>query len=370
MENMKLLKTLYATWSGSGKEKAMREFIKTWISKNASDAKVTEDRYGNVYVVRGEAETYPCIVAHTDQVQHKYPQDYMVLSSGLVISAIDAKTRELCGLGADDKNGIWVALTCLEKYQVMKCAFFVEEERGAIGSSKCDMTFFDDVRWVAECDRKGHQDFVTSISGTDLSSKTFQKDACLPSHKYDTSPGGLTDVYELKRRGLKVSCCNMSCGYYESHSSREYTVVPDLEKCLRLVQHMVEKMTDVYRHEYKPAAHPVRRDFGYSRSVFGAYGRMGWSEEVDVEALTERVTNYLEANRTQIDHKNRTKDDDRKLIDRLYDKFGYMFWHVCTRERLREIMTEVFTEWAAEEEDQPSDSPIPFDPSLALAQGQ
>jgi hypothetical protein len=34
------------------------------------------------------------------------------------------------GLGADDKNGIWIALQCLKKYDTVKVAFFVSEEVG------------------------------------------------------------------------------------------------------------------------------------------------------------------------------------------------------------------------------------------------
>ena len=46
------------------------------------------------------------------------------------------------------------------------------------------------------------------------------------------NPGMMTDVLELKERGLGVSCINLSCGYYEPHSDEEFTVKKDLLNCL------------------------------------------------------------------------------------------------------------------------------------------
>lgn len=63
--------------------------------------------------------------------------------------------------------------------------------------------------------------------------------------------GMMTDVLTLKERGLEVSCCNISCGYYEPHTSREYTVKPDLLNCLHFVEHIIENCKEVYPHQYE-----------------------------------------------------------------------------------------------------------------------
>ena len=42
------------------------------------------------------------------------------------------------GSRADDKNGIWICLKCLEDCKMVKCAFFVQEEVECIGSSHAD----------------------------------------------------------------------------------------------------------------------------------------------------------------------------------------------------------------------------------------
>lgn len=41
----------------------------------------------------------------------------------------------------------------------------------------------------------------------------------------------------------------ISAGYYNAHSDEEITVKRDLQKCWRLVQHIIEDCTEVYPHE-------------------------------------------------------------------------------------------------------------------------
>ena len=59
-----------------------------------------------------------------------------------MIVGYDHRHKRMVGIGADDKNGIWICLKCLEDFKAVKCAFFVQEEVGRIGSSHADMTFF------------------------------------------------------------------------------------------------------------------------------------------------------------------------------------------------------------------------------------
>ena len=65
---MELLKKLYKVYSPSGKERTMIKFIWNY-TKRITGTKVETDAAGNLYITKGEAESYPCIVAHLDQVQ-------------------------------------------------------------------------------------------------------------------------------------------------------------------------------------------------------------------------------------------------------------------------------------------------------------
>lgn len=131
----------------------------------------------------------------------------------------------------------------------MKVVFFKEEETGCHGSSRAEMGFFDDCRFVIQCDRRGNSDLITSIGCTDLCSEKFIQDIAPEKWGYKEESGMMTDVEALKERGLSVSAINMSCGYYNPHTDEEITVKRDLEKCWHLVQHIIEDCAETYPHE-------------------------------------------------------------------------------------------------------------------------
>ena len=247
---MQLLKQLYRIYSPSGKEKRLREFIKDYV-RTIPDTQYYQDRAGNLYVTKGVAETFPCVVAHLDQVQYIHSTDFVAVETRDIIFGYSPKNRQMEGLGADDKNGIWVALKCLKKYPKLKCVFFVQEEIGCIGSNQAEMKFFDDVKYVIQCDRQGHSDLINNISDTELCSSEFSFDTDYGKFGYSLRDGLMTDVVTLKEQNLPVSCINMSCGYYEPHTDQEYTVKRDLINCLRFVQHIIENCITTYPHKYE-----------------------------------------------------------------------------------------------------------------------
>lgn len=244
---MKLLKKLYEISSPSGKEQNMCNFIKSLLKGMSVD--FTEDKVGNIYAIKGESDTYPCVVCHTDEVHKVRNYGYRVVESGNLIFAVNDLTMEFEGIGADDKNGIWVCLKALSEFDVIKCAFFVSEEVGCIGSSSADMKFFDDCRFVLQCDRNGKKDFIINASGVELCSPEFIEACKIHEFGYEIQRGLMTDVMTLKEQGLSVSACNISCGYYNPHSDNEMTNINDLYNCYNFVKSIIERCTDVYLHE-------------------------------------------------------------------------------------------------------------------------
>ena len=238
--DMERLITLYNTASPSGREEPMIRLLKAELERMGIPH--YRDRKGNLYAVKGRAKTYPCVVAHMDEVHRRTGKGYAAhIVDGRFVIGYDRKRKKTAGIGADDKNGIWICLKCLEDFKIMKCAFFVQEETGCIGSGEADMDFFADCRFVLQCDRKGDSDLVTRISGMDLCSEEFLERVNPEKYGYRATCGMHTDVYALKRRGLEVSCVNISCGYYKPHTDHEYTVLRDLAKCYRLVRHIDRK---------------------------------------------------------------------------------------------------------------------------------
>ena len=62
-EDFSLLKQLFCIHSKSGKEGKIRKFIWNWVRQNVPNAKIVCDKPGNLYIIKGVSDTYPCIVA-------------------------------------------------------------------------------------------------------------------------------------------------------------------------------------------------------------------------------------------------------------------------------------------------------------------
>lgn len=139
----------------------------------------------------------------------------------------------------------------MEEFDNLKAVFFVSEEVGGIGSSNCDINFFNNSKFVLQCDRQSNSDFITEIYGTTLCSRKFMFDVDCQSYGYKKGTGMFTDVYNLKSRGLNISVCNISCGYYNPHQSTEYTKLMDLHKCYAFVAHILRDCKEVYHHKYE-----------------------------------------------------------------------------------------------------------------------
>ncbi len=269
---MKLLKKLFQIHSPSGGEGKMIRYICNWIKYNVPDARVALDQtIGNIYITKGVADTYPVLCAHLDQVQEIYPRDYTVVQTAHIIFGYSPKTRSHCGLGADDKCGIWIALKCLQKFPCLKVCLFTREEVGCIGSSHADMDFFKDARYVIQADRRNAHDLITNIGFTELCSDDFLADIPFQKYGYAITDGLSTDVGQLKENGLDVSCINLSTGYLEPHTNREYVVIADLLNCKSFVEEIISTCTKVYPHI------PSSGALGYDEYEWELY-EMLWNE--------------------------------------------------------------------------------------------
>ena len=226
------------------------------------------------------------------------------------------KSRSQQGLGADDKNGIWVALKCLLSFDVLKVAFFVSEEIGCVGSSAADMTFFNDARFVLQCDRRGAHDLITVAGWTKLCNGAFVEAIQPKLFGYKEEEGMLTDVLTLKENGLGVCCVNISCGYYAPHTDYEVTNIPDLMNCLAFVEHIINTCTDVYPHEYE----------GY----YGGYYDKYYNDDVpDYDARHVHDGSLSDASYTQRTFQEMYYDVVKELLQTYPNaSFDEVFWYL------------------------------------------
>lgn len=301
---MTLLEKLYKISSPSGQEKNMRKFIKEFCKNNVPDAIVKQDKARNIYITKGEDKTYPCVVAHMDEVHDKNKNKEIVIHDNLIFG-LDRKAMKLTGIGADDKNGIWVALNLLTTEKVLKCAFFVGEETGCIGSHQADMVFFSDVRFVVQCDRRNGTDFIMDASGVELSDKGFYERCEAAKFGYKVTTGLQTDVVTLKERHLGVCAVNLSCGYYNPHQETEMTRFDELQNCLALCEHIIKTVLDVQNHKYERKSH-----FG-SQCLYGIddFGAHPWG-------IVQRQDNWHQQNeRMKLVARTDIEQDYLRLID-------------------------------------------------------
>ena len=93
-----------------------------------------------------------------DQVQTVHSEDFEVRQEGDMLYGWSERNQQREGLGADDKNGIYICIRCLETSPCMKVLMAVGEEKGCIGSNRADMRFFEDSLYVLEPDCKGGEE--------------------------------------------------------------------------------------------------------------------------------------------------------------------------------------------------------------------
>jgi tripeptide aminopeptidase len=257
------------------------------------------DTYGNLYVTKGKLgknDSYPAYVCHTDTV-HKINKTKVIYKTtqGNYFAMCYDDGPEQVGIGGDDFCGIIVNLELLHRLKRVKCAFFLDEENGCLGSKAGDLSFFDDCRYAIQVDRRGNSDIIVNGSGTRLCSEEFEKamDALGEVYGYTHAEGRRSDVIALKERGLGISCCNLSAGYYKEHSKQEYVNERDL---LNVIEFCLAISNDkkVYPHEYvKPA--PVT----YNNTNYGSnYNGRGYNNYVAAKKDTRVCKECKKSNLT------------------------------------------------------------------------
>lgn len=237
---MELLKSLYRINSKSGREEAIKCYVLEQLA--GIDLRIEEDSFGNIFITKGVADSYPCVTAHFDEVH--FPTNKNIIVEDDTIYAVN-QTGLRVGIGADDKNGLWIIIRLLQKRPILKAALFVQEERdgelaGCRGSKVCSLNFFTDVPYILAVDRKGETDVVTVGKDVVLCSNDMFPTATLQKYGYECVVGGRTDVVALKERGLTIPCCNIGCGYYNAHQCEEYTIFSHLQKALSFVDELID----------------------------------------------------------------------------------------------------------------------------------
>jgi hypothetical protein len=174
-----------------------------------------------------EDEKLPCVVSHTDTVSSKKPKH---------ISTINGVMTNPEGvLGADDRAGVYLI------YEMMKKgvhAIFILtdlEECGGIGATSCSYDdYFQDlamtnISCLIELDRENKNHCASyGFDNQELFQIMHEKGG----YHYDY--GSYTDVATLSGQ-CEIACVNLSVGYYNQHTKKEFLVLSELEATLNFV---------------------------------------------------------------------------------------------------------------------------------------
>jgi len=235
----KLLISVLEVQSCSRNEKRMVIFLIKFLE--SMEIPYFIDSAGNILAIKGEAETYPCVVSHMDTV-HKFVKDYRLLhykDENNTLFAKDGDTKT--GIGGDDKCGVFACMYFLTVLPAVKVVFFTQEESGCVGSRGINLDYFADCRYLLQLDRKGNHDLIQKYWGDKTISKAFRSNMKPIREQYGFKPasGSVTDVMRLFDRGVGLCCLNISSGYYKPHSDNEYINTDDLANSINFTQKLI-----------------------------------------------------------------------------------------------------------------------------------
>ena len=292
--DVSLLETLYNLHAPSGDESDVQNYCAEHAE--AAGATVIFDEIGNLYITKGNAKSYGCFIAHMDevhQIRSKYFKTHII---GNTVFGYDHRAEAFSGIGADDKNGIYIILKMLEEAKEMKAILFVEEETGCVGSRGADMQFFDDCRYAVQIDRKGNKDFITTAAGQELCDSSFYEATEAAKYGYIKASGAMTDIMQLKENGLNIAGCNLSCGYYNPHTDNENTNLADLQNCFNLCLHILDIVKTMQPHT------PTAIYYDYKRPYYSSF-----QDDYDTPLY----------NNTRKEVKAREEEEEEEIIRRL-----------------------------------------------------
>ena len=233
------------------------------------------DEIGNVYAEKGEVGTYqkyPLVVAHTDTVHRIHGKK--IIPKKLLLPNFAGELKPALkgfdedgnpvGLGADDKCGVALCLMMMLRQPVLKGFFPVQEEIGARGAEKVDLSFLQNVGYAIQFDSPANTSSITlggalMYNPDDESGlgKIFTKLLLEFSEKRETEftleQHSYTDIVKLRPH---FTCVNVPVGYYLYHTTSEYLVEEEAFIALDLGEELVRRAGYRYYHD---APHPSPR---------------------------------------------------------------------------------------------------------------
>jgi hypothetical protein len=374
MDNNKLerLKEILSIPSVSGREEKVRKYIADWAT--IRNIPHYTDKIGNIYLTKGRSEYYPCMVAHMDTVHKidsygieiveetyiKSQYDYSSVCDGQQVlrGYVKGKTHtktNRTGCGGDDKAGIFLALEVMDKFDVMKCAFFISEEIGCIGSREADPEFFNNVAYTIQHDSPENNTISWYCSGYQLFSSEWAKpgvviDEETGRERFEGKIGDLlydygvrifarhpfTDVSQLTKK-FDFECINLPAAYYQYHTSNECVLIDGIEIAYDLSVAIIERLGNekqVFEQQESTytygSGNNYNNAYAYGYSGSSNYGWNNGKKYVSQVEIKEKIKKYYKT-------KFNMSDDEFSFI---FDGLHYYIDDFTGNNSITEVMEE------------------------------
>lgn len=201
------------------------------------------------------------LTAHMDTVHKKTIKDYYEYYDKEKNQHILSSPQ---GLGGDDRCGIYMILQIIKTH---KCSilFCEDEEVGGKGSAKFCRTELvkelESMKYLVELDRANANDAVFYRCDNPEFTKFIEDNT-----GYTKARGSFTDIVNLSDT-CRVASVNLSCGYYNAHTTSEYVIV---EEMLHTID-VVKKLLDVECESFEF----MEKQYN-SYSGYGSYGNQNY----------------------------------------------------------------------------------------------
>ncbi|UGO46104.1 peptidase [Bacillus phage vB_BanS_Chewbecca] len=273
----------------SGDEKAVRDYLLFELATEKLVDRCHIDDYGNLLAEKtygdGKGATV-LLSAHMDTVRGVREDKELIVKNGAISAQLPNGERAI--LGADDRAGIAIILTVLRNMSKVrfngkiKVAFSREEEIGCVGSTNIRKNWYEGTDLAIVVDRRGSRDIVVGCGQPFCSNEVglFMQDvAQMADLDFKCVEGGISDALTFSENG--INSVNLSAGYYNEHTEKEYVVISEMKQTVRLMM-QVFAIINQFSHTfnevpdenmwvtnwYPTGKYASKYDVGYFEDVF------------------------------------------------------------------------------------------------------
>lgn len=231
----------------------LKSYVVTKLKKKYDDLYIHKD------FVYAKGTVPICLVAHLDTVHTELPQ--------VIVEEAD-KISSPQGIGGDDRCGVYAILQIIQKHNC-SVIFCCDEEIGGVGAnvfSQSSLAKQAEFQYMIELDRKGKTDAVFY----DCDNPKFT-DFITDFGPWTENFGSFSDISYLAP-AIGCAAVNLSVGYYNQHTAKEYVVPSEVDYCIDSVCRLIEATTDKDVYEYIEAEiepyYYGYKNYGYNSSRY------------------------------------------------------------------------------------------------------